>query len=208
MRVNIDRRGIVALAAVVAASTCAASHGQFEIDADLNSLTGSAGGAFGGTTHTGTIQLSRDANSVLTGIAVDGSGFTTTATLSSFSMSLDLAGGTVAGGSLSLGLSDGSAYLAGIVPGLGRVRTQAGQGFRVDGLTFAGLFNGSSFAGIDVSSGQNGNLSGSFLMSAFAPNGSGIDADTQFELVVSVPTPGGAGLLGAAGAVAIRRRRR
>ncbi len=190
------------------------------VQIDVNSLTSQAqtdsgGGAwvnsaFGGTTHTGRLLLSHDANSVLAGVLLNGMNQTLSSTLASFSGDILFAGGFVSGGSFTVTNVDGSSYSASIVAGIGRIRTQAGQGFRIDGLTFQGLFSGPLFAGVNVSpffSVQP--LFGSFLHFAFSPNAAGRDADADIDIFATIPLPTSAGLAGAGllGLAGIRRRR-
>lgn len=210
---------MVILAGALAVSSSAAL-ATITVQIDVNSLTtqsqvsDGAGGwlnaAFGGTTHTGRLSMSHDANSVLAGVLLNGVNQPLFSTLASFSGEILLTGGFVTGGSFSVANVDGTSYTASIVSGIGRVRTQAGQGFRIDGLTFQGLFSGALFAGVDVSpffSVQP--LFGSFLHFAFSPNAAGRDADADIDIFATIPLPGpaalaGAGLLGLAG---VRRRR-
>ncbi len=191
-----------------------------QVQIDVNSLSvqaqvgDGAGGwvnaAFGGTTHTGRLVLVDDANSVLAGVLINGVNQTLSSTLASFSGIIDLVGGVVSGGSLSVSNVDGSSYTASIVSGIGSVNTQVGQGFQIDGLTFAGLFGGPLFAGVDVSpffSVQP--LFGSLLNFAFSPNAGGHDSDSDIDIWATIPLPtsGGLAALGLAGLAGVRRRR-
>ncbi len=201
----------------------AASNAATVLAIDVNGLSvqsvnsSNVAGAFGGLTHTGAILISHDVNSVLAGVAIDGVNQPKTPGLGlTASGRIDLLAGNVVGGSFSILMSDGSGYTASIVSGVGKVTTQAGQGFKIDGLTFNGLFSDSGlpgmidrFAGVDISEFTAFEpLFGSFLQFAFAPDAQGFDADSDLDLVVTIPLPGSAGLaaLGLAG-IASRRRR-
>lgn len=201
---------IVAMAAGLAAPADAA----FELQIDINSLTATyaptAGGSFS-TSASGTILLTHDANSNLAGLKTDGAAQPVNATLASFSGTIDLVGGVVVGGRLSVILSDGSRYLTSIAQGSGSVSSQAGQGFLLDGLTFSGAFtglvSGTDFGGVDVSGLGTSDLPGSFLTFAFNPDAQGVDTDTDIDIWV-VPSPAGVALFGVAGGfVGLRRRR-
>lgn len=182
------------------------AHGQV-MQIDLDSITTDAGGSFGGTTHTGTLAISGDANSTLVGILVDGSPQAFNAGLGSLQGTIMLDGGNVVGGSFIIDATDGTQYLATINDGVGAVHTQAGQGFRIDGLTFAGAFNSNTFAGVDVSAWSGNQLDGSFLLHGYGPDGNGVDSTVDFETWVTVPAPASAGLLALGGLFAARRRR-
>ena len=206
------RSGLIALGAFALAG---AAHADSLLQIDLNSLTATASSAGFSTSFTGTISLSHDGNSTLNGIKIDGVGQTIGAgfVLSSLSGSITTVGGSVTGGSLSVSVFDGfttDTYSASIVAGSGSINTQAGQGFTIDGLTFSGMFSGSSFAGIDVSSwDSNEPLAGSFLNFAFDPGAGTTDSDADLDVFVMVPLPAGAGLglAGLIGVGAMRRRR-
>lgn len=180
----------------------------------LNSALNPA--AFGGVTHTGAVSIAHDGNSILAGVSIDGVNMPKTPGLSlTASGRIDLLNGNVMGGFFSVLLSDGSAYDASIVSGAGKVTTQVGQGFKIDGLTFNGLFSDSGlpgmvdrFAGVDISAFTSLEpLFGAFLQFAFSPNAQGYDADSDLDLVVTIPLPGSAGLA-AVGLLGLASRRR
>ncbi len=189
------------------------------VQIDVNGLSSQAqvfqgGGwvnaAFGGTTHTGRLSLTHDVNSVLAGVALDGVSQSLTSSLASFAGTIELINGFVNGGSFTVTNLDGSSYTASIVAGVGRVNTQVGQGFRIDGLTFQGLFSGPLFAGANVNpffSVQP--LFGSFLHFAFNPNAQGLDSDADIDIFATIPLPTSAGLatVGLLGLAGVRRRR-
>jgi len=196
-----------------------------ELQLDLNSLkatfTPSGGDSLPFTTSsTGTIALVDDSNTSLADILKDGASQTLTGTLKDFTGSITLSGGSVTGGSFSVEAYDvGSAgssktYTASIKSSSGSVNTQAGQGFTIDGLTFSGLFSGTSFAGVDVTPwDSNEPLDGSFLEFAFNPSSTtGVDNDADVDLYVLVPLPVpallAASLFGVVGGAGWWRRRR
>lgn len=221
-------RMLIAGAAVgiVGASTSLA---LITLQIDVNGLAaqakdaGGASSAFGGTTHTGSISISHDADSVINSVGiVGGSSFASGAngwSISSFTGSILLSAGAVTGGSFSLTVmhtgGETDSYAASIVSGAGSVNTQAGQGFSIDGLTFVGTFtdglaNG-MFAGFDITPFlvANGGLTGSFLNFAFNPDAFGFDGESDLDVFINIPLPTSAGLAvcGLAGLAAVRRRR-
>ena len=210
----------------VCAAMSAAATAASELLIDVNGLTAqattSSGGAgFGGLTHTGSISLFNDPNSVLAGVGIDGVNQATTPGLGmTFSGVINLVNGVVSGGSISVSMSDGSAYMAVIQGGIGQIALQAGQGFQIDGLTFNGFFSDSGapgminkFAGVNITPwALSEPLFGSLLNFAFQPNTNGRDTDADIDIFVTavIPAPvaamaGAAGLLGVA---SVRRRRR
>lgn len=175
--------------------------------------------AFGGLTHTGSLALVNDPNSVLAGVGVNGFNAPITSGLSlTLTGVINLVNGMVTGGGFTITMSDGSSYTASIASGIGQVQIQAGQGFQVDGLTFNGFFgdNGNPgfvnrFAGVDITPWALGEpLAGSFLNFAFAPNANGVDMDADLDVYVEtlIPAPlaGMAGSLGLLGVTTRRRR--
>ncbi|MFG0275053.1 MAG: hypothetical protein ACF8QF_08350, partial [Phycisphaerales bacterium] len=126
--------------AVVAAAAAPSADAAFELQLDLNSLSAqytpfsTEGGSFG-TGATGVITLTEDANSYQAGIELDGVAQPLVTSLSTFAGTIELSGGVVVGGSFDVILSDGSRYSTFITEGSGKVVTQAGQGFAIDGLT-------------------------------------------------------------------------
>ena len=205
---------LMTLGAAVVALAAPAVAGIVPVRIDTNNLTtATAGGvAFGGLTHTGTLNVSSNANSTLNSIFIFGNPAGLSAGLASFSATINLVNGFVNGGSLSILATDGSQYNATISGAAGRVNTQVGQGFRIDGLTFSGFFSnlvgGTNFAGVNVISPLNGfgPYEGSFLLSSYGPNANGVDQVTQFETYI-VPAPGAIMLMAAAGTLGLRRRR-
>ena len=206
------RTAAICIAGVFACAAVPAD-AAFSLQIDVNSLTAefspSNGSGFDANAS-GFLMFGEDGDSTLNGIKLDGVDQSTTATLSFFSGMLELTGGTVVGGSLDVILSDGSRYSAFVAEGSGRVVSQAGQGYAIDGLTFAGAFfnliGGTDFGGVDVSGIGVAELPGSFLTFTFGPDGQGVDTDTDIDIWI-VPAPTGAALFGLAGLAAVRRRR-
>jgi len=198
----------------VFACAAAPADAAFSLQIDINSLTAEFspnGGSGFGTNASGFIMLGEDGDSTLNGIKLDqvDQDFGAT-TLSFFSGMIELTNGVVVGGSLDIILSDGSRYSAFISEGSGRVVSQAGQGFSIDGLSFAGAFfnlvDGTDFGGVDTSGIGETELPGSFLTFAFDPDGRGVDTNTDIDIWI-VPAPTTAALFGLAGVGALRRRR-
>lgn len=204
-------RAILAAGALASSAAFAATSMQIDVNSVAGQARNSAGAnsAFGGLTHTGSVVLTSDPISSAVGFKLDEISQVVGSTLQSFSATVNLVNGGVTGGSFSVLMADGSSYIASILAGQGIVTTQAGQGFKIDGVTFTGVFNGPAFAGLALGQLFPGPLSGSFLVSAFNPNANGLDTTTNVELFAAIPTPMAAGL-GAAGllaASAARRRR-
>ncbi|MGD9692479.1 MAG: hypothetical protein AB7G17_10700 [Phycisphaerales bacterium] len=208
---------IVLATAAFAGLAAGVANAATTVQIDINGLSSQAqvdsGGswvnaAFGGTTHTGRLYLTSDVNSVLAAVALNGTAQPLTSTLFSFVGEIILNNGFVDGGSFTATNVDGSSYTASIVAGVGRVRTQVGQGFRIDGLTFQGLFSGPLFAGANVNpffSVQP--LFGSFLHFAFNPDAGGLDADADIDVFATIPLPT-SGALAAAGLIGLAGNRR
>ncbi len=217
------RHVILAVGALASAAAAASAATQLLIDVNglaAQATLGNGSNGFGGLTHTGAITLTKDSNSVLAGVAIDGVNQATTPGLTmAFTGVINLINGQVAGGSFNISLSDGSSYVASIASGVGAIATQAGQGFQIDGLTFAGFFgdNGQPafvdrFAGVDIGPWAVGEpLAGSFLNFAFRPDAGGRDSDADADIfvVTSIPAPmaATAGAFGLAAVAGVRRRR-
>lgn len=202
---------VVAFTSAVALSS-AASAGITVFQADVNTLSATAGGPFGGTSHTGAVNFTHNASSSLAGLTIAGVPQAFTGVLQSMAGQIQLLNGQVQGGFFDLFLTDGSSMHSTIdTLGGGQVNTQAGQGFRIDGLSssvsFANLVGGTHFGGVNVGQFGPGPWDGSFLAFAFSPNASGVDDNTDIDLYAAVPTPGAAALMGIAGLSMARRRR-
>lgn len=197
----------------LASGVCIASSaiGAITFQVDVNGLRANTGtGAYNGATHSGTITITLDSNSVLAGILIDGQSMNFTSSLATFSASITLVNGAVTGGNYRVIMSDSSRYLANILPASGATNSQAGQGFMISGLTYSGVFSnlvgGTHFGGIDVTEFSGKTLDGSLMLTAFAPS-AGIDPNVNFEGFATIPAPG-AGAAIAFGALACLRRRR
>lgn len=178
---------------------------------DINTVTSTFSGAGPfGLAANGTVTITENTNTGLVGVRIDGVDQGSTGVISTLLATIDLVGGVVTSGRISIELTDGSRYVASIQDLTGTVKTQAGQGFMMDGLTFSGAFSnlvaGTFFGGVDVSAYPGASLTGSFLHFAFKPNAQGVDTNTDLEVYV-IPSPaGGVVLLG--GLLAATRRRR
>lgn len=174
---------------------------------------------FGGITHTGAVKFSIGVgvlNGVFMQTVVSGpfananfSGFT----LTSFNGQVNLNGGVVTGGSMTLGLNNGDSYTCVIAPGSGAVSNYVGGGFKIEALTSAGFFNDSVFGNVNIApwfgaQGVNG-LSGSFLQFNFNPNANGAASSDMDLFVDVVPLPPAAwSSLATIGGVVLARRMR
>jgi hypothetical protein len=198
-----------AVVAVAVGSAAMANPTTMGIDINSLSATYVGPGPFG-VNSSGAINLTVDTNSVLAGVDLDGVGQSLSAGLLSFTGQILLNSGFVQGGSLSVVNSDGTSYTAQIVAGVGQVRVQAGQGFSIDGLTFQGLFNGPSFAGVAIPQFFAAQpLTGAFLTFKFRPDENGFDPDSDIDMFIEIPLPTGAGLasMGMLALGGLRRRR-
>lgn len=201
------------IAAGFAATALPATGGILQLD--INSVAaqafGPAGGAgpFGGVGHTGSVHLSSNANTSLAEILLDGvSQNVAPNQLQSFNGIINLVGGNVVGGNFSMTVVGGATFTTQIQNGAGQVNTQAGQGFRIDGLLTSALFSSDPFAGVAITPWFNAQpLDGSFLNFSFSPNANGFDGDTSVDIFL-IPTPGAVGVLGVAIAGLAGRRRR
>lgn len=208
----------LAVVAGVFAGAAPSAHAAFELQLDFNSLTAFYTSfederALFGTGATGVITLTEDANSYQAGIKLEGVAQPVVTSLTTFTGSIELVGGVVVGGSFDVILSDGSRYSSFITEGSGKVVTQAGQGFAIDGLSVFGAFfnlvDGTDFGGVDVSDLGLRLLPGTFLAFAFNPDLDGFDNDTDIDLWIrQVPSPAGVALFGVAGLLTAGRRRR
>jgi hypothetical protein len=201
---------VSAFAILAAAGTARAGVLQF----DLNSLASQArgpGGAnapFGGVNHTGSVHLSATSNSTLAEILIDGAAQNIApGQLQSFSGIINLVNGGVVGGNLSFTLTGGEVFSALIQNGVGQVNTQAGQGFRIDGLLRNITLSSDPFGGVGVTPFFDAQpLEGAFLNFSFAPDANGFDGVTSLDIFV-VPSPAAGAMLVLGGAFASRRRR-
>jgi hypothetical protein len=213
-----------ALACLLAAAGAATAAPilQFDVNAFQTQARDSGGlnSAFAGIGHTGSVQFTLGPG-LLQGVFMQPvangpfvnanfAGFT----LTGFSGQVNLSGGMVAGGFITLSLNNGDTYSCNIAPASGAVSTYVGGGYKIEAVTLGGAFNDSTFGNVDVSpwfSAQNPTgLVGSFLQFNFAPDASGAaysDMDL-FVDVVPLPPATWAGLLTIGGIVAARKYRR
>lgn len=182
---------------------------------DINSVSaqarGQGGGAgpFGGVGHTGSVHLSSNANTALAEIILNGASQNIAPNqLQSFSGIINLVAGNVVGGNFSMTVVGGATFNTQIQGGFGQVNTQAGQGFRIDGLLTSALFSSDPFAGVAITPWFNAQpLDGSFINFSFNPNANGFDGDTSLDIFL-IPSPAAGGVLGLAMAGFAGRRRR
>jgi hypothetical protein len=184
---------------------------------DINGIQVSAGEPFTGTDHTGTLTITKATNGTLADILVNGQS-TGGTTLGNVLGEIELVDGFVVGGYMNVMDGDNDMYAAAIGQG-GRVNTQVGRGFRIDGLTFEGAFsynNGDEasslmFGDVDVTAlfgprATDETLDGSFLLASFDPNAQGFDSSADWDVFI-VPTTGTVALAGLAGITVLRRKR-
>lgn len=208
---------------LLAASASAAPVLQLDVNTIRIQTQNAAGQntAFGGLSHTGSVNFSMGANTILNGVfiqAVQGGGFSNAnfvGSLSNFVGTINLNNGQVTGGSLAVHINGNTdSYTCQIVPNVGAVSTFVGGGFKVEGLTFQGAFSDPLFGNVNVAAWAGANLLGSFLQFNFDPNASGggfADMDIFVDSSV-IPLPpaawmGLATLAGIAGVGYLRRRR-
>ena len=129
-QLSVVTAGVVALSAGATAAL---------MQLDINGIQVNAGRAFDGVTHTGVLALTDPAGGVLIDILVDGVS-QGGATLANLEGEIFLTNGFVTGGYLMVMDGDGDTYFA-TIGEVGRVNTQAGRGFRIDGITFSGVFS-------------------------------------------------------------------
>lgn len=198
---------------VVALSSASPAHAGPELQFDLNTITtritnNTGGGAFD-ENFTGSLRLGHNSLSSMARILIDGTSTNFDRdisdgngwALSHFSAKINITDGAVVGGFIYLEVesfqngvrtSEINTYEADIVAGIGAVRRQAGQGFRIDGLTMEGMFSDASFAGVDISPWFNAQpLAGSFINFSFDPgqNPFGEDQNSNVDIFVVVPLP-------------------
>lgn len=216
MATNELQIDVNSLTTQVMGAPSASAPDMYNADGDLGATAGLPRGGGFGTTFTGSIAMSDDATSVLAGILIDGVNANAMGSLSDFSGQIDFNNGSVTGGFLQVDVleTDGitvNTYSAQIIGGMGQITTQAGQGFKIDGLTFMGAFSSSTFAGVDVSLWDEAEpLTGSFLQFKFDPDANGTDVDSDIDIFVVVPLPTAPALAGVSliGLLGASRRRR
>jgi hypothetical protein len=217
-----------AVATVLAAS--AAANAAMTLQFDVNGIqvqaqnAGGQNSAFGGLTHTGSVNFSFAPNITrLVDIAISNNnsafqsqGFS--GSLVNFTGQITMTNGQVTGGNLTIQINGNDAYSAQVVSNVGAVSTYVGGGYKIEGLTFNGLFTDPLFGNVDVSpwfNQQLAGLMGSFLQFNFSPNAAGFSyADMDIFVnaeVVPLPPAAWTGLATISGLMTlgyVRRRRR
>lgn len=216
------------LATVLCAAAAASADNSLHLDVNgaafqIHDGSG-ANSAFGGLGHTGSIVFSfAPGTTQLVGIDTqNGSNAPVnqnfSGSLTNFTGTINLVNGQVTGGNLSVQVNGSDSYSASITPNIGSVSMFVGGGFKVEGLTFNGMFSGPNFGNVDVSPWFNsqgpGGLLGSFLQFNFNPDASGAgfsDMDVFVRpQVIPVPPAAWTGIATLAGVMAagyVRRRR-
>ena len=217
-----------AIAAVLTAGSAASA--DMILHLDINSIraqsTNGAGAntPFGGLNHTGAVQFTfQVGSSILAGIDIqDGNNAPVNqnfnGTLLNFTGSINLSNGMVTGGNVNVQANGNDSYTASITPNVGAVTPYVGGGFKIEGLTFNGMFSDAQFGNVNIAPWFNaqsgGGLLGSFLQFNFTPDQGGFSfADLDLFVnaqVIPLPPAGWTGLATLAGLMAagyIRRRR-
>jgi hypothetical protein len=221
-------KNLIAVAGIAAVSSWATAAPLLQFDLNgFNTQSTDAGGravAFGGTSHTGRINLSKGTGNLAGLYSLNSIGgtqnnlglATNTFSLSSFTGDINLTNGRVGGGNITVRLSNGDSFTTQIAAGTGSVTRFIGGGFIVQALTTRGFFNDNRFGNVDVSrwfnnQGNNG-LAGSMIQFRFLPNGSGFSTADMDLFVDAVPLPpaawAGLGTLALVGAYRRFRRGR
>jgi hypothetical protein len=210
----------VGVSSVLAAAGLAQAQSilQFDVNSFAVQSQNSAGqaSAFGGLSHTGSINFSMIANTTVlngmfgttTGGPLANLGFN--GSLSNFTGQINLVNGQVTGGSLTIAVNGGTdTYTTSIGSG-GQVQSYVGGGYKIEGLTGGGGFSDSQFGNVDVSPWFNLPLIGSFLQFNWIPdsNGAGSGDMDIFVTVVPLPTAAWAGLAMLGGIAVARKARR
>jgi hypothetical protein len=218
-----------AVAAVLVAGSTASAQMSSTLQLDINGIgvqaqnSGGVNSSFGGLTHTGSLNLDF-AQSIthLLGVFVQHNhnspvnmGFN--GTLTDFSGTINLNNGQVTGGNLMVTVNGSDTYSAQVTPGVGSVSTFVGGGYKVEGLTFNGIFSSAMFGNVDVSPWYNmqtiaGGNPGSFLSFNFNPDATGASYSDMDVFVEVIPLPpaawtGLATLVGVMFAGYVKRRR-
>lgn len=209
------------VASVLAVSVAAQAEPILQFDVNSFSVQArngaGAASAFGGLTHTGSVNFSYIANTtVLNGMFANtpsggpllNMGFG--GSLSNFTGQINLVNGQVTGGSVTIAVNGGTdSYTTGIGAG-GAVAAYIGGGFKIEGLMNGGAFSDAQFGNVDVSQWFNLPLIGSFLQFNWIPDSGGAgSADMDiFVNVVPLPTAAWTGLALLGGIAIVRKARR
>lgn len=190
------------------------------IDYQFRDAGGNA--AFGGVTHTGTLEWSgAAAQTADTRIGSDGrfgvlAPVTQSVPLRDFTGELTFSGGLLVGGFVSMTLDNAEEhqYTTWIKPGTGSLTASNNMGYSVDGLTLNGAFSSAAWGDLDVTPWYDaqggGALPGAFFQFRFWPNPQAAgNADIETYVMVPLPAAGWAGfaMLGGVGVSHLRRRR-
>ena len=214
----------IVIAAVLASG--AAAHAAPVLQFDVNGFnaqavnSSSVNSPFGGVSHTGAVQFTAGTGTLggLFTQMVAAGPFTNAGfagfTMTSFTGQVNLSGGAVTGGSITITLNNADSYTCNIAPGSGAVSNYVGGGFKIEALTVGGFLSDSVFGNVNVtpwySAQGSGGLNGSFLQFNFNPGSNGLASSDMdiFVDVVPLPSAAWAGMATLAGIVAVRRLRR
>lgn len=194
-----------AVATVLAAGTAgqAAMTLQFDVNGIAVQSQNGAGAAssFGGLNHTGSVNFNFSSGitrlvdiAISNGnVAPQSAGFS--GSLVDFDGTINMANGQVTGGNLVIRINGNDTYSASIAPNVGAVSNYVGGGFKIEGLTFNGMFSDATFGNVNVSEWFNSQsisgLLGSFLQFNFNPDASG-SAFADMDIFVNaqvIPLP-------------------
>ena len=192
---------------------------QVDIDALTAEATGAFSETFTGDLHVFNTAADPDANgnAEILDVLINGGAQATGGAVAAdfaFDMTISFDGGKITSGSLMVGVDQSSsenAYSASIAPTAGIAILDIGGVFLIGGLTFDGLFDSpaGTFLGVDVTPwGDEQPVPGHFSQIAYEPDGSFIDADTDVDVFISVPTPAAAGMASLGFLTLLGRRRR
>jgi hypothetical protein len=199
-------KGLIGAAAATVLAAAGAAPAAMTLQFDVNGIqvqaanSAGANSAFGGLTHTGSVNFSfAPSITRLVDIAIaNGSGgFASqgfSGSLTNFTGQITMNNGQVTGGNLVIQIAGGDTYTADIMS-IGSVSNFVGGGYKVEGLTFNGQFSGPAFGNVNVSPWFNAQaisgLLGSFLQFNFSPNAAGFGF-SDMDIFVSaevVPLP-------------------
>lgn len=203
---------IIACAGLLASGSACLAQLRIDViglEVDSFDITG-APSPFGGVTHSGTVVFTNGAASALQDVSINGASQSITPmALSAFTASIALANGVVSGGDLQITLTNAETFACDFASGVGFVSVAPAGGFVIDNTAvFNGLFNASTFAGVNVSQWFNAQPLNGTSISPFVFNIlRGDDGEGAEFSVILVPTPG-SGAAMAVGLLAFGSRRR